>query len=371
MSWTSRFTRGALAASFGLAVLSGPLLTPATAQTTWKVQSTWPQANLLHESPVRMGKAIEEMSGGRLKMNVMPAGTLVGAFEVLDATHKLVMDAAHSWPGYWTGKSMAAGLFGPPPGGPFGLGRDEFLSWLHSGGGMELYNELLQKELKLNVVAFFTTTLAYWEAFGWFKKPFENLAELRKMKFRTSGLGLLMMQNMGVPAVQLPGGEVIPALERGTIDGAEWAIPSHDILMGFQNVAKFYYMPDMRQPPGIQEFLINKTKWDELPADIKSIVKNALLAEIMHMNNNSVDLESKAIKELVEKHGVKVMQTPNEILKEQLVAADKVFEDEAKKSPFFAKVLASQREFASRVVPHAARMRPPLERAVERYWEKK
>lgn len=343
---------------------------PAAGSITWKVQSTWPQANLLHESPILMAKQIEEMSGGRLKMNVMPAGTLVGAFEVLDATHKGVMDAAHSWPGYWTGKNMAAGLFGPPPAGPFGLGRDEFLSWLHNGGGMELYNELLQKELKLNVMAFFTTTLAYWEAFGWFKKPFENLAELKKMKFRTSGLGLLMMQNMGVPAVQMPGGEVIPALERGTIDGAEWAIPSHDILMGFHNVTKFYYMPDMRQPPGVQEFLINKTKWDELSPDLKAIIKNALLAEIMRMNNASIDLESKAARELTEKHGVKIMRTPDDILKAQLEASDKVFEDESKKNPFFAKVLASQREFASRVVPHAARMRPPLERAVERYWSK-
>ena len=120
-----------------------------------------------------MAKAIDEMSGGRLKMNVMPRRHTRGAFEVLDAVHKNVMDAAHSWPGYWTGKNMAAGLFGPPPGGPFGLGRDEFISWLHSGGGIELYNELLQKELKLNVVAFFTTTLCYWEAFGWFRKPFE------------------------------------------------------------------------------------------------------------------------------------------------------------------------------------------------------
>jgi TRAP-type mannitol/chloroaromatic compound transport system substrate-binding protein len=343
---------------------------PAAKELTWKVQSTWPQANLLHESPLIMAKAIEEMSGGRLKMNVMAAGMIVPPFEVLDAVHKNVLDAAHSWPGYWTGKNMAAGLFGPPPAGPFGLGREEFLSWLHSGGGMELYNELLQKELKLNVVAFFTTTLCYWEAFGWFRKPFESLADLRKMKFRTSGLGLQMMRQMGVSAVQMPGGEVIPALERGTIDGAEWAIPSHDILMGFQNVTKYYYMPDMRQPPGIQEFLINKTRWDELPADIKAIVKNALLAEIMRMNNASIDLESKAAKELIEKHGVKIMRTPEEVLKAQLTAIDKVYDEEAAKNPFFAKVLASQREFAQRVVPHAAQIRPPLERAVEHYWQK-
>src|SRR5581483_7241906 len=342
----------------------------ASKEVAWKVQTTWPQANLLQESPTIMAKAIEEMSGGRLKMEVLSAGVVVPPFEVLDAVHKGVLDAAHAWPGYWTGKNMAAGLFGPPPAGPFGLGRDEFLSWLHVGGGMELYNELLQKELKLNVVAFFTTTLCYWEAFGWFRKPFDTLADLKKMKFRTSGLGLQMMRGMGVAAVQMPGGEVIPALERGTIDGAEWAIPSHDIPMGFQNVTKYYYMPDMRQPPGIQEFLINKSKWDELPADLKAIVKNALLAEIMRMNNASIDLDSKAIKELVEKHGVKIMRTPEEVLKAQLAAVDKVYEEEAAKNPFFAKVLASQREFARRVVPHAAQIRPPLERAVEHYWSK-
>ena len=342
----------------------------ATKEFVWKVQSTWPQANLLHDSPVRMGKAIEEMSGGRLKMNVAPAGTYVGAFEVLDATHKGVLDAAHSWPGYWTGKNTAAGLFGVPPGGPFGLGREEFLSWMLSGGGLDLYNEMLQNELKLNVVAFITTTNPYWEAFGWLKKPFENLAELRRIKYRTSGLGLDMLRHMGMTGVQVPGGEVLPALERGTIDGAEWGIPSQDIQMGFHNVTKYYYMPDMRQPPGIQEFLINKTKWDELPADLKAIVKHALLAEIMRMNNASIDLESKAAKDLVEKHNVKLMRTPDEVLKAQLPAMDKVFDEEAKKNPFFAKVLASQREFAQRVVPHAARMRPPLETAVSHYWAK-
>ncbi len=367
------FAAAGLLAAAGL-ITAGP--EPAFAQggaskeVAWKVQTTWPQANLLQESPTIMAKAIEEMSGGRLKMEVLSAGVVVPPFEVLDAVHKGVLDAAHAWPGYWTGKNMAAGLFGPPPAGPFGLGRDEFLSWLHVGGGMELYNELLQKELKLNVVAFFTTTLCYWEAFGWFRKPFDTLADLKKMKFRTSGLGLQMMRGMGVAAVQMPGGEVIPALERGTIDGAEWAIPSHDILMGFQNVTKYYYMPDMRQPPGIQEFLINKSKWDELPADLKAIVKNALLAEIMRMNNASIDLDSKAIKELVEKHGVKIMRTPEEVLKAQLAAVDKVYEEEAAKNPFFAKVLASQREFARRVVPHAAQIRPPLERAVEHYWSK-
>ena len=370
----ARFARGAVAIASTVLLAAGSSL-PALAQAppkqfSWKLQSTWPGANLLQDSPRHIAKTVDEMSAGRLKIEVLPAGTLVGAFEVLDATHKKIMDAAHSWPGYWTGKNSAAGLFGPPPGGPFGMGRDDFLSWLHNGGGLELYNELLQKELKLNVIAFMTTTLPYWEAFGWMRKPFESLADLKKLKFRTSGLGLDMMRVMGVPAVQVPGGEVIPALERGTIDGAEWAIASHDILMGFQNITKFYYMPDMRQPPGIHEFLINKDKWDELPPDIQAMMKTALLAEMTYMNNLTIDLDGKASEELVTKHGVKIMRTPDDVLKAQLDAADKVFETESKKNPFFAKVLASQREFARRVVPHAHRISPPLHQAVEHYWTK-
>ena len=361
----------AAAAVSALALAAFGAGAPAEAQTrTLKLQSTWPQANLLQESVAAFAKSVDDMSGGRLKIEVSPAGQVVPAFEVLDATHKGVIDAAHSWPGYWTGKNTAAGLFGVPPGGPFGLGRDEFLSWMLAGGGLELYNEMLQKELKLNVVCLVTTTVPYWEAFGWLKKPFENLAELRRIKYRTSGMGLEMLRHMGMTGVQMPGGEVLPALERGTIDGAEWGIPSHDILMGFHNVTKFYYMPDMRQPPAVHELLINKTKWDELPPDLKAIVRHAGLSEIIRMTATSIDLDSKAAVDLQEKHGVKILRTPDEVFKAQLEAVDKVLEAEAAKNPFFKRVLDSQREFAKRAVPHAARIRPPLEKAVEHYWAK-
>ena len=199
------------------------------------------------------------------------------------------------------------------------MDREEYLGWLFAGGGLELYNELLQKELKMNVVVpVFTTSLPYWEPLGWFKKPFNNLDDLRKMRFRTSGLGMEMMKTMGVSVVTLAGGEVIPALERGAIEGAEWAIPSHDILMGFQNVTKNYYMPDLRQPASYQEVLINKAKWDALPKDLQAIVKWAGMAEIIRMTAYSVDQDSKAVEELEKKHGVKILKTPADVLKAQL-----------------------------------------------------
>ena len=349
----------------------GPSPAGAQQPIVWKVQSAWPAANLLHKSAEELAKMVEEMSGGRLKWEMMPAGTVVGSFEVLDAVHRGLIDAAHSWPGYWAGKNSAAGLFAPGPGGPFGMDREEYLSWLYAGGGLELYNEMLQKELKMNVVVpAFTTSLPYWEPFGWMKRPFGSLDDLRKMKFRTSGLGMEMLKTMGVSVVTLAGAEVIPSLERGAVDGAEWAIPSHDILMGFQNVTKYLYMPDLRQPASYQEVLIARRKWDELPADLRSIVKWACMAEIIRMTAYSVDLDGKAAEEFETKHGVQIRRTPPDVLKAQLEAIDKVYEGESKRNPFFARVLRSQKEFAQRAVPHAQRIRPPIEVVVQHYWKK-
>jgi TRAP-type mannitol/chloroaromatic compound transport system substrate-binding protein len=349
----------------------GPGAATAQQKFVWKVQSTWPASNLLHISAMEMAKMIEEMSAGRLKWEMLPAGSVVGAFEALDAVNRGLIDASHAWPGYWAGKNTAAGLFAPGPGGPFGMDREEYLSWLYAGGGLELYNELLQKELKLNVVVpVFTTSLPYWEPLGWFKKPFNNLDELRKLKFRSSGLGLEMLRTMGVTVVTLAGGEVIPALERGAVDGAEWAIPSHDIMMGFQNVSKLLYMPDLRQPASYQEIIIRKNKWDELPADLKAIVKWAGMAEIIRMTAFSVDADSKAADDFEKKHGVQIRRTPPDVLKAQVAAIDKVYEVEAQKNPFFAKVLKSQKDFAARAVPHAQRIRPPIEVVVQHYWKK-
>jgi TRAP-type mannitol/chloroaromatic compound transport system substrate-binding protein len=349
----------------------GPGSAVAQQRFVWKMQSAWPATNLLHISALELAKMVEEMSGGRLKWEMGAAGTVVGSFEVLDAVNRGIIDGAHAWPGYWAGKNSAAGLFGPGPAGPFGMDREEYLGWLLAGGGLELYNDMIQKEMKMNVVVpGFTTSLPYWEPLGWFKKPFNSLEDLRKLRFRTSGLGMEMMKAMGVSVVTLAGGEVIPALERGAVDAAEWAIPSHDIVMGFHNVAKYYYMPDLRQPASYQDVLVNRKKWDELPRDLQAIVKWACQAEIIRMTAYTVDLDGKAVEELEKKHGVKIMKTPDDVLKAQVEAIDKVYATEAAKNPFFAKVLKSQKDFATRAVPHAQKIRPPIEVVVAHYWKK-
>lgn len=361
------------AAAIILGVLSVPAPTPAPAQTrtiVWKVQSAFPAADFPHRSLLELGRSIEQMSGGRLKFEMFPVGAIAGFFEILEAVNKGVLDAGLTWPGIWAGKNSAAGLFGSPLGGPFGMELTEFTSWLLAGGGQELYAELLQKEMKMDVVVFFTTVQPYWEAFGWLKKPMANVEDLRRLKFRSSGIGLEMLRRLGASTVGMPGGEIVPALERGVIDAAEWAIPSRDIVMGFYSAAKYYYMPSFRQPPAFHELIINKKRWDELTPDLQAIVKYASLAEITRLNAVIVDQESKAAEELVAKHGVQILRTPDDVLRAELEAISKVLDAEAQKNPFFARVLASQREFARRAVPHAQRMRPPLDLAVQHYWSK-
>jgi TRAP-type mannitol/chloroaromatic compound transport system substrate-binding protein len=337
----------------------------------WKVQSAFPVTDYPHRSLVELARSIEQMSGGRLKFESLPVGSVVGFFEVLDAVNRGALDGGLTWPGLWAGKNSAAGLFGSPLGGPFGMSQNEFTAWLFSGGGQELYNELLQKELKMEVVAHFTTIQPFWEAFGWLKKPMNNLEDLRKLKFRSSGIGLEMFRRMGAATVGMPGGDIVPSLERGVIDGAEWAIPSRDMVMGFQQAAKFYYMPSFRQPPTYHELIVSRKRWAELPPDLQAIVKYASMAEITRLAAYTVDQDSKAAEELAGRHGVQILRTPDEILKAELDAIDKVLDAEAQKNPFFAKVLASQKEYARKTVPHGQKMTPPMDIAVRHYWQKR
>jgi len=176
---------------------------------------------------------------------------------------------------------------------------------------------------------------------------------------------------MGATTVGMAGGDIVPSLERNVIDGAEWAIPSRDIVMGFQQAAKFYYMPSFRQPPTFHELIINRKKWAELPPDLQSIVKYATLAEITRLSAYTVDQDHQAAEDLAVKHGVQILRTPDEVLRAELDAIDKVLDAEAQKNPFFAKVLAAQREYARKTVVHGQKMTPPMEIAVRHYWPKR
>jgi TRAP-type mannitol/chloroaromatic compound transport system substrate-binding protein len=359
-----------LAVAMGAALSWIAVDNPAFAQSktfTWKIQSTWPAADFHQTNPAGMKEKIEAMSGGRLKLELMPAGAVVPAFELLGAVSKGILDAGHAWPGYWTGKHPAATLFSSVAGGPYGMSTEDFLGWVYEGGGLELYNELLQKELNFDVVVFPTFGEAP-EPQGWFEKPIKNLDDFKGLKFRAAGMSAEVFKAMGMSVVTLPGGDIAPALERGVIDAAEYSDPSSDMAMGFQDLRKYYHLPGVHQPTGFMELIVNKKKWDELPDDLKAIVQYACMAEALHFTIRMLDRNSQDLAKLVNEHGVTVVQTPRDILQEVLKGWDKVADEFSKKNAFFAKVLESQKNWAKRVVPYRSVAHPPYELAAEYYW---
>ena len=344
------------------------LASPVSAKRiVWQLQSTWTAGDFHQTNPVGFAKKVSEMTGGRLKIRVMAAGAVVPAFELLDAVSKGILDAGNSWPGYWLGKHPAAALFASIPGGPFGMNSEDYLGWLYFGGGLELYNQLLQEKLKMNVVAI----PSYGETpepQGWFPKPLKGLEDFKGLKFRAAGMSGEVFKEMGMAVVSLPGGEIVPALERKVIDAAEYGEPSSDMSLGFQDVRKYYHLPGMHQPTGMMEILINKKRWDALPDDLKAVVKYACMAEAMEFVIRMLDQNSKDAKKLITEHGVTIVQTPKEILLAVLKGWDKVAARHCAEDPFFAKVYASQKKWAERVVPYRRVAHPDYDIAADYYW---
>jgi len=338
------------------------------AKAQWKMQSSWPAADFHQVNPKGLVDKIAEMTGGRLQIDLQPAGAVVQAFEVLDAVNRGLLDAGHSWPGFWTGKHPAATLFGSAPGGPYGMNAEDYLGWIYLGGGLELYNELLQKELKLNVMVF-PTFGETPEPQGWFRKPIKSVGELKGMKFRATGIAAEVFKEMGMSVVSIAPGEIVPALERGVVEAAEFSDPSADMAIGLHHVRKFYHMPGIHQPTGIMELQVHRPKWDALPADVKAIVRHAAMAEALHYTLKMLDRNSQDLVTLVSKHGVTVVETPREVFEEILKAWDKVSERKAKENAFFGRVLESQKTWAQRVVPYRRCCHPPYEFAADYYWK--
>lgn len=346
---------------------AAPVSTASGRTFTWKMQSTWTAGDFHQNNPADFVNMVGEMSGGRLKIELMPAGAVVPALEVLDAVHKGLLDAGHAWPGYWYGKHPAATLFASAPGGPFGMNNEDFVAWMLVGGGTELYNELLQSELKLNVVAI-PSFGEVPEPLGWFPKEIKTVDDLRGLKFRATGMSAEVFKELGMSVVTLAGGETIPAIERKVVDAAEYSEPSSDLSMGFQDVLKFYHLPGIHQPTGIMEVLINRSKYEELPEDLKATLKYAGMAANLLFTAKLLDQNNRDLETLVTRHGVKVVESPREVLIEILKAWDRVAERYAQQNAFFKKVLDSQRQWAQRVVPYRRRAHPDYAIAAEYYW---
>ena len=339
----------------------------AQAQTTLKMQATWPASLTLYENFTYFAERVSKMTGGSLKIEAMPAGQVVPAFEVLDATHKKVIDGAHTWAGYWTGKNKSAILFTGGPGGGFGMDMIDGLGWLHHGGGMELYQEFYTKELKLNVVPF-PILPSGPQAFGWFKRPIKNLADFKGMKCRQTGIAAEIWQRMGMQTVNMPGGEIIPSAQRGVIDCAEWVGGVEDLRLGFQNVWKYHYTPGMHEAVTIGELLVNGDVWKSLKPEQQEIIRSAANDAFVIWWAKWQKQNADAVKELQDKHGVRILRTPPDILIEFLKTWDVIAKEESAKSAFFKKVYESQRTYASVVVPAKRFYFPPYSFAANYYF---
>ena len=332
-----------------------------------KMQSSWPAGIAAQDHFRIFADRLDKISGGNVKVEVMAAGQIVPAFEVLDAAHKKVIDGFHSIPYYWVNKNRAAVLFAGPPGGPFGMDHTDYLGWMWEGGGHELWIDLYQKELKLNLMPFSAHPTSP-QAFGWFKRPIKNLADFKGMKCRQTGINAEVFQRMGMATVNMPGGEIIPAAQRGVIDCAEWVGGIEDLRLGLHQVYKYHYTPGLHENNTIGELTFNLDVWKSLAPvqqeQVRSALRDAFISWIAKNQKENAD----ALREFREKHGVQVLRTPPEILVAYLKAWDDLAQEEAGKNAFFKKVWDAQRAWAAVSVPAKRFMLPPYSFAANYYW---
>jgi TRAP-type mannitol/chloroaromatic compound transport system substrate-binding protein len=318
-----------------------------------RVQTAVPAASIYFELLKRFADRVDKMSGGRLKMEMLPDGAVVPAFEILDAVDKGVVEGGYAWTHYWSGKHPAAGLFSNPMAGA-GVGLDQLshVAWLFEGGGNELYRRLYSDILKVNVEPIMIQPMGP-DPLGWFKQPIASTADFKKMKYRSPpGITGEIFKEMGVAAVAMPGGEIVPAAQRGTIDAAEWIGPADDLNLGLHTVWKNYYLQGLHQSTDVGEVLFNKTWWSKLPADLQEIVRTAAMASMMETYTFNVYRNAQAIVKLRNEHKVQIHDTPKDFYPEFVRATQVVLDRYAQKDPFFKQVLDSQKNFAVTVVPY-------------------
>ncbi len=360
----SFLTKSALA---GGAATGSMLAAPAVlaqAPIVIKMQTSWNDANIWQDFARDYATRVEEMSGGRLKVDVLPAGAVVAAFQVLDAVNDGLIDAAHSVPVYWYGKNKAASLFGTGP--VFGGSATTMLSWFYQGGGQELYNELTQDIMGLDVVGYMGFPM-FAQPFGWFKEEVNSVDDLQGFKYRTVGLAADLMAKLGMSVAQLPGGEIVPAMERGVIDAFEFNNPSSDKDFGAQDVAKNYYLSSYHQASESFEFLFSKMFLEDLDPDLQAILKYAVEAVSTANTAKAMDRYSADLQFLQNEAGVNVRRTSKEILDAQLKAWDELI-PELEADPFMKKTLDSQREWVDRVAYYELMNSPDYGLAYEHYF---
>ncbi len=363
-----KFLKGGIAAAVGTAAVGFPMISTAASHSkpvVLKLQGAW-GGGIFKEYAVDYVRRVNEMSGGSLKIDYLDVGAVVKTAEMQTAVSKGVIDGAHLVTAYWYSKNAAASLFGTGP--CWGWTANQLLGWIAYGGGKELYEELMNDILKLDIVGFFSGPMPA-QPLGWFKKEINSVADMKGLKYRTVGLAANVMQEMGMSVVQLPGGEIQPAMERGLIDAAEFNNPTSDKDFGMQDVAKNYYLASFHQSQESFEIIFNKQKYNSLSDEHKAILKYAAEAASSDMSWKAQDRYSNDLVALEKEHGVTARRTPNDIMLAQLDAWDKVL-PKFMKDPYFAKVVESQKAWMKRVGAFELTNAPDYEGAYNHYFKK-
>ena len=333
--------RGFLAGT-AAAALGFPMIAAARAPITLRFQSTWPAQDIFHEYALDFAAKVNAMSGGRLRIEVLPAGAVVKAFDLIDAVSRGRLDGGHGVVTYWHGKNSAAGLWGSGP--AFGMDANTVLAWHRYGGGSALLDEIYGS-LDLDVRSFLYGPMPT-QPFGWFRKPVKRAGELKGLKFRTVGLAVDLYREMGVEVNPLPAGEIVPAMDRGMIDAAEFNNASSDRQLGLPDVSRYCMLQSFHQSAEQFEILFNRPRYDALPEELKAIITHAVEAASADMSWKAIERYSQDYLDLQGK--VSFRKTPDAILKRQLAAWDKVVAEKSAENPMFRKVSDSMRAYAQR-----------------------
>jgi TRAP-type mannitol/chloroaromatic compound transport system substrate-binding protein len=326
--------------------MSAPMITSAQGVTALRFQSTWPSKDIFHEYALDFAKKVNDMTGGELKIEVLPAGAVVPAFGLLEAVSKGTLDGGHGVLGYNYGKQNALALWNSGP--AFGMDANMLLAWHKYGGGKELLDKLYAS-IGGNVVSFLYGPMAT-QPLGWFKKPITKPEDFKGLKFRTNGLAIDLFTAMGAAVNALPGGDIVPAMDRGLLDGAEFNNATSDRVLGFPDVSKVCMLQSYHQSAETFEITFNKPKYDGLNPKFKAIIANAVEAASADMSWKAIDRYSKDYIELQTKDKVKFYKTPDSVLQTQLKLWDAILEKKSAENALFKEIVASQKVFAERAV---------------------
>ena len=337
-----KFLKGAAVAT--AATVAAPSVVKAQGPINMRWQSTWPSKDIFHEYALDYAKKVNDMTGGDLKIEVLPAGAVVPAFQLLDAVSKGVLDGGHGVLVYHYGKQTALALWGSGPG--YAMDANMLLAWHKYGGGKELLNKLYNS-IGANVVSFPYGPMPT-QPLGWYKKPITKPDDFKGLKFRTVGISIDVFTGLGAAVNALPGGEIVAAMDRGLLDAAEFNNASSDRALGFADVSKVCMLQSYHQNAEQFEILFNKTKYEALPEKMRAIIANAVEASGQDMSWKAIDRYSTDYVELQTKDKVKFYKTPDAILKRQLEIFDDIVKKYSATNPLFKEIVESQIAFARR-----------------------